>query len=348
MEVADFQLEVTEAVEVCQSTQQLEDIRIAWLGKKGRLTEALKELAGLPPDERKTRGASLNAFKENLLQQIEQRKTLLIKCEIEAVVKAEKVDVTLPTRPELQGRIHPVSKVIADVVSIFSSMGFQVSDGPEIDDDEHNFTALNFPLGHPAREMHDTFYLPDAPDGRRVLLRTHTSNMQVRVMKSGKPPFRVISPGKTYRSDSDMTHTPMFHQVEGFIVDKGINMAHLKGCLARFAQDFFGIADVPVRFRPSYFPFTEPSAEMDIGCSRDGGVVKIGMDKDWLEILGCGMIHPNVLTNCGIDPDEWQGFAFGMGVERLAMLKYGMPDLRSFFDSDQRWLNHYGFHPAEY
>jgi phenylalanyl-tRNA synthetase alpha chain len=266
---------------------------------------------------------------------------------LDAVVAADRVDITLPVRPEREGRLHPISQTFDEIIAIFGEMGFAVAEGPDIEDDFHNFTALNIPPEHPARQMHDTFYLPEKEDGERLLLRTHTSPVQIRTMQSSEPPLRIIVPGRTYRCDSDMTHTPMFHQVEGLIVDETTHMGHLKGCLIEFCRAYFEVDDVPVRFRPSYFPFTEPSAEVDIGCSRAGGELKIGEGDDWLEILGCGMVHPKVLAACGVDPEKYQGFAFGMGIERIAMLKYGIPDLRTFFDADLRWLRHYGFVPLE-
>ena len=274
------------------------------------------------------------------------RKELLEQAAINAKLVSEVVDVTLPGRGQHTGGLHPVTRTLQRIEEIFSAVGYSVEVGPEIEDDFHNFTALNFPAHHPAREMHDTFYLPDVEgkegDEAKRLLRTHTSTCQIRAMLTNKPPLRKIVMGRTDRSDYDMTHTPMFHQLEGMVIDKTTNMGHLKGCLKEFCQKFFGIEDLPVRFRPSYFPFTEPSAEMDIGCSRANGQLKIGAGSDWLEILGCGMVHPNVLRNVGIDPDEYQGFAFGMGIERVAMLKYGIPDLRTFFDGDTRWNDYYG------
>jgi phenylalanyl-tRNA synthetase alpha chain len=266
---------------------------------------------------------------------------------MERRLEAERIDVTLPARPERVGRIHPISQTLDEMIAIFGEMGFTVAEGPDIEDDWHNFTALNIPPEHPARQMHDTFYLPDQDGGVPTVLRTHTSPVQVRTMTAQKPPIRIVAPGRTYRSDYDMTHTPMFHQIEGLAIDTDIHMGHLKGCLMEFARAFFDIDDLPVRFRPSFFPFTEPSAEMDIGCSRAGGELKLGNHGDWLEILGCGMVHPKVLEMCGIDSSRWQGFAFGMGIERPAMLKYGIPDLRTFFEADTRWLKHYGFLPLD-
>ncbi len=324
----------------------LEEVRVAALGKKGRITGLMKELGGLSPDERRERGAALNALKDEIAAAIDARKADLASAHLKAKLEAERIDVTLPVRPEVEGRIHPISQTIDEIVAIFAEMGFAVADGPDVEDDFHNFTALNFPPGHPARDMHDTFYLPDAGD-KKMLLRTHTSPVQVRTMLSKKPPIRVIIPGRTFRSDYDMTHTPMFHQVEGLVIDEATHMGHLKGCLVDFCRAFFDVDDLPLRFRPSFFPFTEPSAEVDIGCSRKGGELKLGNFGDWLEILGCGMVHPNVLEACGVDSTRYQGFAFGMGIERIAMLKYGIPDLRTFFEADLRWLKHYGFVPLD-
>jgi phenylalanyl-tRNA synthetase alpha chain len=325
----------------------LEQIRVGVLGRKGLVTEQMKTLGALDPEARKARGAVLNATRDALAQALDARKAELEAAALEARLAAERLDVTLTVRPESQGRIHPISQTVDEIVQVFGQMGFAVAEGPDIEDDFHNFTALNFPPEHPARLMHDTFFLPEKPDGSRMMLRTHTSPVQVRTMLSQKPPIRVIIPGRTFRCDSDMTHTPMFHQVEGLVIDRTTHMGHLKGCLIEFVKTYFEIDEVPVRFRPSFFPFTEPSAEVDIGCSRAGGELRIGAGAHWLEILGCGMVHPNVLKNCGIDPEQYQGFAFGMGIERIAMLKYGIPDLRTFFDSDLRWLKHYGFVPLD-
>ncbi|CAO3441900.1 phenylalanyl-tRNA synthetase alpha chain [Azospirillum sp. OGB3] len=324
----------------------LEEVRVTALGKKGRITGFMKELGGLSPDERRERGQQLNALKDEIAAAIDGRKADLARAHLEARLQAERIDVTLPVRPETEGRIHPISQTIDEMVAIFAEMGFSVAEGPDVEDDFHNFTALNFPPGHPARDMHDTFYLPDSGD-KKMLLRTHTSPVQVRTMLNKKPPIRIIAPGRTYRSDYDMTHTPMFHQIEGLVIDEATHMGHLKGCLIEFCRAFFDVDDLPLRFRPSFFPFTEPSAEVDIGCSRKGGELKLGNYGDWLEILGCGMVHPNVLEACGIDSTKYQGFAFGMGIERVAMLKYGIPDLRTFFEADLRWLKHYGFVPLD-
>jgi phenylalanyl-tRNA synthetase alpha chain len=335
------------AVDAAPTLDALEQVRIEALGKKGEITQFMKTLGGLGPDERREAGQRLNALKETVTGAIEARKAGLAESALDARLADERVDVTLPARPEHEGRIHPVSQTVDEIIAIFGEMGFSVAEGPDIEDDFHNFTALNIPPSHPARQMHDTFYLPEKPDGSRLVLRTHTSPVQVRHMQKHKPPMRIIAPGRTYRCDSDMTHSPMFHQVEGLVVDETTHMGHLKGCLIDFCRAYFGIAELPVRFRPSFFPFTEPSAELDIGCSRAGGELKIGEGGDWLEILGCGMVHPKVLAMCGIDPGRYQGFAFGMGIERIAMLKYGIPDLRTFYEADLRWLRHYGFLPLD-
>ena len=334
-------------VERAASLASLEELRVSALGRKGRVTELMKELGSLDGEARKEAGRTLNLLKDAIGAAIEARKAALAEAELEARLGEERLDVTLPARPAAEGRIHPISQTIDELCAIFGEMGFAVAEGPDIEDDFHNFTALNIPPEHPARQMMDTFYLKEKPDGTRMVLRTHTSPVQVRTMQATKPPVRIIAPGRTYRCDSDMTHTPMFHQVEGLVVDRSTHMGHLKGCLIEFCRAYFEVPDVPVRFRPSHFPFTEPSAEVDIGCSRRGGELRIGAGQDWLEILGCGMVHPKVLEMCGIDSTIYQGFAFGMGIERVAMLKYGIPDLRTFFDADLRWLRHYGFLPLD-
>ena len=343
----DLQNELVAAVNAATTLDDLEEIRISTLGRKGRVTTLMKGLGELAPDERREAGQSLNVVKTVVTDALDSRRDALANTELDAALARDQVDITLPVRPEHEGRLHPISQTIDEIIAIFGEMGFVLAEGPDIEDDFHNFTALNIPPEHPARQMHDTFYLPEQPDGSRKLLRTHTSSVQVRTMQNSKPPLRIIVPGRAFRCDSDMTHTPMFHQVEGLIVDKTVHMGHLKGCLLEFCRAYFETSDVPVRFRPSFFPFTEPSAEVDIGCSRQDGTLKIGAGDDWLEILGCGMVHPKVLDACGIDSSEYQGFAFGMGIERIAMLKYGMPDLRTFFDADMRWLRHYGFAPLE-
>jgi phenylalanyl-tRNA synthetase alpha chain len=340
------------AIHAAPDLKILNDLRVQCLGKKGFLTEAMKDMANLTADEKKEFGQFINQLKQKLTQAIDERDHILQRVHLDEKLRTETLDVTLTPRPMRQGKIHPINHVMDELYQIFSAMGFELVEGFDIEDDYHNFTALNFPIGHPAREMHDTFYLPDAaqesdaeinPDFVKRLLRTHTSAVQIRTMQSGQPPFKIMAMGRTYRSDYDMTHTPMFHQMEGLYIDKNVNMGHLKGCLQTFIDAFFETENVPLRFRPSFFPFTEPSAEMDIGCSRKDGGFKIGAGEGWMEILGCGMVHENVIRNCGLDPNEWQGFAFGMGIERIAMLKYGIPDLRTFFESDTRWLDHYGF-----
>ena len=335
--------ELMAAVTGAETPEALEQVRVAALGRKGRVTDLMKSLGKMTPDERRTAGPLLNGLKDRISTAIDARRASLEEASLEARLLQEHVDLTLPVRPEMTGSVHPVSQVTEEIIAIFADMGFALAEGPDIEDDFHNFTALNMPPEHPARQMHDTFYLSSDEDGKRKLLRTHTSTVQIRAMMSSAPQHRIIVPGRTYRSDSDMTHTPMFHQVEGLVIDRSTHMGHLKGCLIEFARAFFDVDDLPFRFRPSYFPFTEPSAEMDIGCSRKDGELRIGAGDDWLEILGCGMVNPRVLENCGIDSSEYQGFAFGVGIDRIAMLKYGIPDLRSFFDSDLRWLRHYGF-----
>ena len=335
--------EVMTALERVQEPDALERLRVETLGRKGRVTLMVKELGRMAPEERRTLGPQLNGLKARLTEAFAAARRRLRRAELDARLESERIDVTLPVRPEARGSIHPVSQVLDEVIEIFADMGFAVAEGPDIEDDFHNFTALNIPPEHPARQMHDTFYLESAEGAERKLLRTHTSPVQIRTMEAGKPPFKIIAPGRTYRCDSDMTHTPMFHQVEGLVIDRTTHMGHLKGCLEAFARAFFEVDEVKMRFRPSYFPFTEPSAEVDIGCARSGNALRIGAGDDWLEILGCGMVHPRVLEAVGLDPETWQGFAFGMGLDRLAMLKYGIADLRAFFESDLRWLRHYGF-----
>lgn len=349
MDTSALKKELIELVAAANDMTALENVRVTALGKKGRITDLMKNLGTMSPDDRKTAGAELNVLKDEIADLIEKQALQLKKQELDARLASEQLDVTLSTRPNRKGSIHPISQTMDELVTIFAEMGFSVAEGPDIEDDFHNFTALNFPLGHPAREMHDTFYLPnddrETGESQKKLLRTHTSTVQIRHMMNNKPPCKIICMGRVYRSDWDMTHTPVFHQMEGLVIDKSTHMGHLKGCLMDFVRNYFEIDDLPVRFRPSFFPFTEPGAEMDIGCSRKDGGLKIGAGDSWLEILGCGMVHPNVIANCGLDPNEYQGFAFGMGVERIAMLKYGIPDLRSFFESDTRWLSHYGSDP---
>ena len=339
--------EILDATAGASTVAGLESVRVDALGRKGRITEMMKGIGGLASEERKAAGQALNVVKSEVADAIDARKAALENAALDDRLAHESIDVTLPVRPEAEGRIHPISQTIDEMVAIFCEMGFSVAEGPHIEDDFHNFTALNIPPEHPARQDHDTFYLAERDSGERPVLRTHTSPVQIRAMQNGEPPFRLIVPGRTFRADHDATHSPMFHQIEGLAIDETTHMGHLKGCLIEFCRAFFGVDDLPVRFRPSFFPFTEPSAEVDIGCSRTAGGLTIGAGGDWLEILGCGMVHPRVLENCGIDSTRYQGFAFGMGIERAAMLKYGIPDLRTFYDSDLRWLRHYGFVPLD-
>jgi phenylalanyl-tRNA synthetase alpha chain len=317
----------------------LESVRVAALGKKGRVSELMSKLGALAPEERKTFGQTVNTLKGKISGALDARKTELEAAALDERLKTERTDVTLPVRagPVAEGRIHPVSQVLDEVIEIFADMGFSVAEGPDIETDEMNFDKLNIPADHPARQDHDTFYFAPKPDGSRLLLRTHTSPVQIRTMVSQKPPIRIIAPGRVYRCDSDQTHTPMFHQVEGLVIDETTHMGHLKWVLQEFCKAFFEVDEVKMRFRASHFPFTEPSMEVDIGAEA------IGKPGQWLEILGCGMVHPNVLKNCGLDPEKYQGFAFGVGLDRLTMLKYGIPDLRAFFSGDLTWLSHYGF-----
>ncbi len=349
-DIAALQESVLNDITAASDEAALEAVRVAALGKSGSVSALLKTLGTMTPDERKAQGPLINGLKDAVNTALLSRRDALKNAALEQRLNTESVDVTLPLRenPVETGRIHPISQVIDELTAIFADMGFAVAEGPDIETDDYNFTKLNFPEGHPAREMHDTFYFNPKPDGSRLLLRTHTSPVQVRTMLSKQPPIRVICPGRTYRSDSDQTHTPMFHQVEGLVIDKGSHLGHLKWILAEFCKAFFEVDQVKMRFRPSFFPFTEPSLEVDIQCKRDKGEIRFGEGEDWLEILGCGMVHPNVLRNCGLDPDEYQGFAWGMGIDRIAMLKYGMPDLRPFFEADMRWLSHYGFRPLDF
>ncbi len=318
-----------------------DEVRVAVLGKNGTLTAQLKALGAASPEQRRERGAALNVLKGELTAMIEARRAALEQAALEARLASERVDVSLPPPPLPSGLIHPVSRTMDEMAAIFGAMGFRVAEGPDIESDWYNFGALNIPAHHPARADHDTFYLPGEDGGVPRVLRTHTSPVQARTMLNQTPPIRIIATGRTYRADHDATHSPMFHQCEGLVIGRGITLGHLKGCLIDFLRAFFGIGDLPVRFRSSYFPFTEPSMEVDIGWNRKTG--ELGKGGDWLEILGSGMVHPRVLANCGIDPREWQGFAFGMGVERVTMLKHGIADLRPFYDTDLRWLRHYGF-----
>jgi len=321
--------------------QELEALRVALLGKNGSVTAALKSLGGMPPDVRRQAGAEVNEIKGQITEALNTRKAVLDEAALNARLAAERIDVTQPPRPDVAGAIHPISRTMEEIAAIFGAMGFSIKEGPDIENDWNNFSALNIAAHHPARAMMDTFYLRAAPGSRPPVLRTHTSPVQVRTMLAAQPPIRIIVPGRTFRADHDATHSPMFHQTEGLVIGKDITLGHLKGCLIDFLRAFFDAPDLPVRFRASYFPFTEPSMEVDIGWNRKTG--EIGKGGDWLEILGSGMVHPNVLANCGIDPREYQGFAFGVGIERITMLKHGIADLRLFYESDVRWLRHYGF-----
>jgi phenylalanyl-tRNA synthetase alpha chain len=348
-DLAALKDETLAAIDDAADEAALEAVRVAALGKKGSISALLGTLGRLSPDERKTQGAAINALKDTVTEALATRRGVLKQAALEARLKREALDLTLPARASgvETGRIHPISQVTDEIVAIFADMGFSVAEGPDIESDDYNFTKLNFPPGHPAREMHDTFFLQPDEKGERKLLRTHTSPVQVRTMLAEKPPIRVICPGRTYRTDFDQTHTPMFHQVEGLVIDQSATLANLKWVLEEFCKAFFEVPKVGMRFRPSFFPFTSPSMEVDIQCRRSGGEIRFGEGEDWLEILGCGMVHQNVLTNCGIDPDVYQGFAWGLGIDRVAMLKYGMPDLRDLFDADLRWINHYGFQPLD-
>ena len=333
-----------EKINSIKSKDELQNLKTEFFGKNGKVTTQFKNLGSLPSGKKKEFASILNKLKDNLSNQIEKKFLELETKEINEKLKDEKVDVTLPIRPFNKGKIHPVSQVIDEISSIFSEIGFSVAEGPDVETEHNNFTLLNTPEDHPARDMHDTFYLDE---NKKTLLRTHTSPVQIRTMLNEKPPFKIIVPGRTYRCDSDQTHAPMFHQLEGLHIDTNITMSHLKGCLNYFIKEFFEVKNIKMRFRPSHFPFTEPSAEVDIGYRLENGRIIIGEGDKWLEILGCGMVHPNVLKNVNIDIRKYQGFAFGMGIDRLAMLKYGINDLRAFFESDYRWLSHFGFDPLD-
>ena len=348
-DIAQLEQQILAEVAAAGDEAALEAVRVGALGKSGSVTALLKTLGTLTPDERKIQGPLINGLKDRVNSALAARREAFKDAALQARLNTESIDVTLPVReaPTEIGRVHPITQVIDELTTIFADMGFAVAEGPDIETEDYNFTKLNFPDEHPARDMHDTFFFNPKEDGTRLLLRTHTSPVQVRTMLSQKPPIRVIIPGRTYRSDSDQTHTPMFHQVEGLVIDRGSHLGHLKWILEEFCKAFFEVDRVGMRFRPSFFPFTEPSLEVDIQCRRDKGEVRFGEGNDWMEILGCGMVHPNVLKNCGLNPDEYQGFAWGMGIDRIAMLKYGMPDLRPFFEADVRWLSHYGFRPLD-
>ena len=346
-ELDSLKTELLDAIARASDLGKLEEVRITALGRKGRVSELMAGLGALPPDERKSYGQAVNSLKASVSEALEAKREMLAGAALGAKLAAERADVTLPVRdgPLAEGRIHPVSQVTDEITEIFADMGFGVAEGPDIETDFNNFTALNIPPEHPARQDHDTFYFAEMPDGTRPVLRTHTSPVQIRTMLRQKPPLRIIAPGRVYRCDSDQTHTPMFHQVEGLVIDEETHLGHLKWVLEEFCKAFFEVPEVKMRFRASHFPFTEPSMEVDIGYAKVGDEIRIGEGDRWLEILGCGMVHPNVLKNVGLDPERYQGFAFGLGIDRIAMLKYGMPDLRAFFAGDLRWLKHYGFPP---
>jgi phenylalanyl-tRNA synthetase alpha chain len=348
-DIETLQTELMAAIESADTLEALEAVRVSALGKQGSVSALLKTMGGMSPEERQTQGPIINGLRESITTALTAKKADLEAAELNRRLATERVDMTLPAPDAPRGTIHPVSQVMDELAEIFADMGFAVAEGPEIEDDWHNFTALNIPETHPARAMHDTFYFPDdmARDGQKMVLRTHTSPVQIRTMTSQEPPIRIIAPGRVYRSDSDATHTPMFHQIEGLVIDKGIHLGHLKWTLETFLKAYFEREDVVLRLRPSYFPFTEPSVEVDVGYSVINGKRVIGGAEGWMEVLGSGMVHRKVIAACGLDPDVWQGFAFGTGVDRLAMLKYGMDDLRAFFDGDNRWLQHYGFNALD-
>ena len=338
MELTTLKNEILDAIESASALDTLEEVRVKALGKKGTLTELMKTLGAMAPEERKVFGQQINEVKTTVAQALESRKKALEEAALNARLATEKVDVTLPVRPENQGRIHPVTQVMQEMLTIFAGMGFELAEGPDVDDDWHNFEALNTPPNHPARQAQATFFMKNA----NALLRTQTSTVQIRTMENQKPPIKIVAPGRCYRVDSDATHSPMFHQIEGLVVDEKTTLAHLKGVFVDFIRQFFDAKEVPVRFRPHFFPFTEPSYEADVG-----GELAASLGKEWLEVFCCGMVDPNVLKNCGLDPTVYQGFAFGLGLDRFAMLKYGIPDLRNFFDADMRWIKHYGFAPLD-
>ncbi|HWA91302.1 MAG TPA: phenylalanine--tRNA ligase subunit alpha [Rhizomicrobium sp.] len=351
IDTSTLEKQILDGVSAASDEAALEAVRVGALGKKGSISELLKSLGAMSPDERKVNGPRFNTLRDRVTEAIAARKTALQSAALNARLASERIDVTLPARPEPQGTVHPVSQVLDEVTAIFADLGFAVAEGPDIELDDYNFTKLNIPPDHPARQMHDTFYMAKQPAassseavGQRNVLRTHTSPVQVRTMLKAKPPIRIVAPGRTYRVDSDATHSPMFHQYEGLVVDEGISLGHLKWVLEEFYKAFFEVDQVELRARPSYFPFTEPSVEWDLRCDRSvPGKIVFGTGNDWLELAGSGMVHPRVLAMCGIDPERYSGFAFGGGLDRLAMLKYGIPDIRPFFESDLRWLKHYGF-----
>lgn len=345
--IQELQSTLLSAIESASDDAALEAIRVAALGKKGSVSDLLKTLGAMSPEARKEKGPLFNGLRDRIADAIAARKAALGEAALSTRLKAERLDVTLPARPEPQGSIHPVSQVTEEIIAIFADLGFAVAEGPDVEFDDYNFTKLNMPPDHPARQMHDTFYVAEQKDGTRHVLRTHTSPVQVRTMLTAKPPIRIIAPGRTYRVDSDATHSPMFHQVEGLVIDEVTHLGHLKWVMEEFCKAFFEVETVELRARPSFFPFTEPSVEWDMRCDRSGGAIKFGSGSDWLEVAGSGMVHPRVLEACGIDTKRYQGFAFGAGIDRLAMLKYGIPDIRPFFEADARWLKHFGFSPLD-
>ncbi|HEY1638915.1 MAG TPA: phenylalanine--tRNA ligase subunit alpha [Rhizomicrobium sp.] len=347
-DIQNLERDILNAIAGAADEAALEQVRVSALGKKGTISELLKTLGGMSPEERKEKGPLLNTLRDRVSNAIAVRKTELQQQALNARLASERVDVTLPVRPEPQGTIHPVSQVLDEITAIFADLGFAVAEGPDVETDDYNFTKLNIPPDHPARQMHDTFYVSPQADGSRHVLRTHTSPVQVRTMLSQKPPIRIVSPGRTYRVDSDATHSPMFHQFEGLVIDEVTNLGHLKWTLEEFCRAFFEVEKIELRARPSFFPFTEPSVEWDLRCDRSvPGKITFGQGNNWLELAGSGMVHPKVLVMCGIDPEKYQGYAFGGGIDRLAMLKYGIPDVRPFFESDVRWLRHFGFAPLD-
>jgi phenylalanyl-tRNA synthetase alpha chain len=342
-DIEDLGRQILDAVSGAADEAALEAVRVSALGKKGSVSELLKTLGGMGADERRENGPLFNGLRDRVTAAIAARKAALGDAALNARLAQERVDVTLPARPEPQGTIHPVSQVLDEITAIFADLGFAIAEGPDVEYDDYNFTKLNIPPDHPARQMHDTFYVAPQADGSRHVLRTHTSPVQVRTMLAQKPPIRIIAPGRTYRHDSDATHTPMFHQLEALVIDEDTNLGHLKWVVEQFCSAFFEVPKIELRARPSFFPFTEPSVEWDMRCDRSGGQIKFGTGNDWLELGGSGMVHPRVLKMCGIDSERYQGFAFGFGLDRMALLKYGAPDLRPFFESDIRWLRHFGF-----
>jgi len=347
-DIQNLERDITSAIAGAADEAALEQVRVSVLGKKGSISELLKTLGGMSPEERKEKGPQFNTLRDRISDAIAARKAELQEQALNARLASERVDVTLPVRSEPQGTVHPVSQVLDEITAIFADLGFAVAEGPDVEFDDYNFTKLNIPPDHPARQMHDTFYVSPQADGSRHVLRTHTSPVQVRTMLAQEPPIRIISPGRTYRVDSDATHSPMFHQFEGLVIDEVTNLGHLKWTLEEFCKAFFEVEKVELRARPSFFPFTEPSVEWDLRCDRSvPGRITFGQGNDWLELAGSGMVHPRVLSMCGIDPEKYQGYAFGGGIDRLAMLKYGIPDIRPFFESDIRWLKHFGFAPLD-